>query len=216
MKQPARKTLESTAQALSNAANCSGFLGQYFSCKIKAKPSESIELWPCLGEWKSCTRTEPIYFYQDNRALDRIVNAKPQSYVDIGSHHKYVATLYKVLPPAMADLRPFCLGLESIRFAHETITDLLFPDEGIESASSLHVIEHIGLGRYGDPPDPVGSLKAFNELAIAIKPGETPISLRRLKIILKHTLIHIGHLITTGSAASPLSFLLKKKHMHMR
>jgi SAM-dependent methyltransferase len=33
------------------------------------------------------------------------------------------------------------------------------------------VIEHIGLGRYGDPLDPLGSLKACNELARVIKPG---------------------------------------------
>jgi hypothetical protein len=28
----------------------------------------------------------------------------------------------------------------------------------------MHVVEHIGLGRYGDPIDPDGDLKAISEL----------------------------------------------------
>jgi len=37
----------------------------------------------------------------------------------------------------------------------------------------LHVIEHIGLGRYGDPIDPNGSIKACKELQRVLKPNGT-------------------------------------------
>ena len=40
-----------------------------------------------------------------------------------------------------------------------------FHDSSIESLSCLHVAEHIGLGRYGDPLDPQGTEKAAKELA---------------------------------------------------
>jgi SAM-dependent methyltransferase len=71
----------------------------------------------------------------------------------------------------MVDLRPISLEIESIEFAQRIILDLPFPDSSIESLSSLCVIGHIGFGRYGDPLDPFGSLKACNELARVIKPG---------------------------------------------
>jgi SAM-dependent methyltransferase len=35
----------------------------------------------------------------------------------------------------------------------------------------MHVIEHIGLGRYGDPLDPDGSIRAAKELQRVLKPG---------------------------------------------
>jgi Caenorhabditis protein of unknown function, DUF268. len=34
----------------------------------------------------------------------------------------------------------------------------------------MHVIEHIGLGRYGDPLDPDGDLKAISELQRVLAP----------------------------------------------
>jgi hypothetical protein len=35
----------------------------------------------------------------------------------------------------------------------------------------MHVIEHIGLGRYGDPIDPDGDIKSINELKRVVAPG---------------------------------------------
>ena len=140
--------------------------------KVYASDSiESIVLYPCIWDATSVTPIEPTYFYQDSWAFDLIVKAKPRSHIDIGSHHKYVALLSKVVPLTMVDLRPLSLEMESIRFLQGTILDLPFPDSSIESLSSLCVIEHIGLGRYGDPLDPLGSLKACTELARVIKPG---------------------------------------------
>jgi len=41
---------------------------------------------------------------------------------------------------------------------------LSFPDNSINSLSCMHTVEHIGLGRYGDPIDPNGDIKAGAEL----------------------------------------------------
>ena len=46
---------------------------------------------------------------------------------------------------------------------------LPFEDNSIETLSSLCVVEHIGLGRYGDPLDPFGSEKAIKELGRVLK-----------------------------------------------
>jgi SAM-dependent methyltransferase len=71
----------------------------------------------------------------------------------------------------MVDIRPLSLEMESIKFVEGSILNLDFPDKSVESISSLCVIEHIGLGRYGDPLDPEGSIKAFLELMRVVKPG---------------------------------------------
>ena len=50
----------------------------------------------------------------------------------------------------------------------------------------MHTIEHIGLGRYGDPIDPQGDLKAIKELVRVTKPGGdllfvTPVGKQRIE-----------------------------------
>jgi SAM-dependent methyltransferase len=61
--------------------------------------------------------------------------------------------------------------LDSLKFLEGSILDLPFEDESVSSLSSLCVLEHIGLGRYGDPFDPNGTEKAIEELKRVISPG---------------------------------------------
>jgi hypothetical protein len=46
-------------------------------------------------------------------------------------------------------------------------------EEITESISSLHVVEHVGLGRYGDTLNPIGHKIAFNNLLRMVSPGGT-------------------------------------------
>jgi SAM-dependent methyltransferase len=71
----------------------------------------------------------------------------------------------------MIDIRPIELCLPNLSFIEGSILKLPFADNTIESLSSLCVVEHIGLGRYGDPLDPWGSENAVNELKRVLKPG---------------------------------------------
>src|SRR5450432_3142416 len=69
----------------------------------------SQDLYPALGDDTDQTYIEPIYFYQDTWAFGLIVRQRPQVHVDIGSHHKFVALLSKVVPVTMVDIRPLSL-----------------------------------------------------------------------------------------------------------
>jgi SAM-dependent methyltransferase len=106
---------------------------------------------------------EPIYL-QDTWAFEKIVSVRPTYHIDVGSHHKFAAFLSKVLPVTMVDLRPLSLQLDNLEFRKGSILNLPFESNSVPSVSSLCVIEHIGLGRYGDPIDPNGSEKAIQEL----------------------------------------------------
>ena len=46
-----------------------------------------------------------------------------------------------------------------------------FETGSVDSLSCLHTIEHVGLGRYGDPIDPEGWVVAVRELARILAPG---------------------------------------------
>ncbi|MEI6842846.1 MAG: DUF268 domain-containing protein [Methanomicrobiales archaeon] len=128
-------------------------------------------LYPCLGDDTGETPIEPIYFYQDTWAFEKIVQQHPQSHVDVGSQHKFVALLSKVVPVTMVDIRPLSLPLDSLKFLEGSILDLPFEDGSVSSLSSLCVVEHIGLGRYGDPIDPYGTEKSIEVLKRVIAPG---------------------------------------------
>ena len=128
-------------------------------------------LIPCLEDNTGTTAIEPTYFYQDAWAFEKIVEAAPARHIDIGSHHKFVALLSKVVPVTMVDIRPLSLPMASIRFQAGSVLALPYPDGSAESVSSLCVIEHIGLGRYGDPLDPRGTEKALAELKRITAPG---------------------------------------------
>lgn len=128
-------------------------------------------LYPCIGDDIQLTPIDPVYYYQDAWAFEKIYRRKPGCHVDIGSHHKFVALLSKVVPVTLVDIRPFPFPLESLQFRQGSILALPFEDDSIPSVSSICVIEHIGLGRYGDPLDPHGTEKAAAELKRVVAPG---------------------------------------------
>src|SRR5260221_3427101 len=139
-----------------------------------ATPSKKAEVqyyYPCLYDNTGLTVIEPIYFYQDAWAFERIYFRKPGQHIDIGSNHKFVAHLSKIVNLTMVDIRPLSLPMNSIKFIEGSILNLPFSSNSIDSLSGLSVIEHVGLGRYGDPLDPDGPDKAFREITRVLKPG---------------------------------------------
>ncbi|MFM9020756.1 MAG: DUF268 domain-containing protein [Sediminibacterium sp.] len=69
------------------------------------------------------------------------------------------------------DIRPMKSPFKELIFKEGSILELPYATGSVASLSCLHVIEHIGLGRYGDPIDPEGHIKAARELCRVLKPG---------------------------------------------
>jgi len=68
------------------------------------------------------------------------------------------------VPVKFYDYRPAEMNLDNLSSEKADLRNLPFKDESISSLSCMHTVEHIGLGRYGDPIDPAGDLKAISEL----------------------------------------------------
>jgi SAM-dependent methyltransferase len=150
------------------------FWHQYREYKAMCPPDQqpSIQdLYPFINDNSNETPVEPIYFYQDAWAFEKIAHSKIKQHVDVGSHHKFVSLLSKIVPVTMVDIRPLSVSMDTISFRKGTITQLPFEDQSLESVSSLCVVEHVGLGRYGDPLDPEGTTKAIRELCRVLAPA---------------------------------------------
>jgi SAM-dependent methyltransferase len=112
------------------------------------------------------------YFLQDVWAAKKIYQSGCKHHVDIGSRiDGFVAHLLPFCSVEYVDIRPIESPFPELVFKAGSILELPYPDNSIESLSCLHVIEHIGLGRYGDPIDPEGHVKAAQELSRVLKPG---------------------------------------------
>lgn len=137
--------------------------------KNKNMKFNMLRFEPCLNDNLSYTPLEPTYFFQDSWAAKHIFDLKPSHHYDIGSSAQTIGILSQFIPITMIDIRPIELKLPNLFFQQGSILNLPFQDNSIDSLSSLCVIEHIGLGRYGDPIDPYGSEKAIKEIRRVLK-----------------------------------------------
>jgi hypothetical protein len=91
--------------------------------------------------------------------------------VDLGSTALLVGILARSTEVISVDVRPLSVALDGLVTCAGTGVALPFRDRSIGSLSSLCVLEHIGLGRYGDQIDPQGTEKAAAELQRVLAPG---------------------------------------------
>lgn len=118
------------------------------------------------------------YFYQAAWAFRRIYSRKVAFHVDIGSDVRFIGLLSAVCRVRFIDIRPLDTELEGLDYLGGSVLSLPFKSGSVQSLSCLHVLEHIGLGRYGDPLDPLGTQKGASELVrVLAEGGELYVSL---------------------------------------
>ena len=115
------------------------------------------------------------YFHQDLYIARRILEENPARHIDIGSRiDGFVSHVAVFREIEIIDIRAQKSHVKNIHFRQADLMQL--PGSLInscESISSLHAIEHFGLGRYGDPIDYSGHLKAIVNITHMLKPGGT-------------------------------------------
>ena len=136
--------------------------------KVKIK---LIDLYPQLHDKTSKTYLDAHYFYQQLWLFENVLKNKPKEHVDVGSTYQMSGYLSKIVPTTFIDIRPIDAKLDNLKVLDASILDLPYPENSLESVSCLHVIEHIGLGRYGDEIDPDGWKKACKELQRVLAKG---------------------------------------------
>jgi len=120
--------------------------------------------FPCLSDATGTTRFDRHYVYHSAWAARVLAATRPAVHVDISSSLYFVTNLSAFIPVEFYDYRPASISLPGLTSGRADLCDLPFADASVQSLSCMHVVEHIGLGRYGDPLDPCGDLKAMAEL----------------------------------------------------
>ena len=167
------KLLSSIPRYFSFTADWSRYAGKQGAEKIKL-----LNTQPCLHDKTATTKFDRHYFYQDIWAFKKIIKSKTSQHVDVGSKIDFVGFLSAITKVSFVDIRPIETNLENLEIIKGDILSLPFKDNSIFSLSCLHVTEHIGLGRYGDSIDPLGTKKACRELSrILAKNGDLFFSL---------------------------------------
>jgi SAM-dependent methyltransferase len=130
--------------------------------------------YPCLYDRNVHNGpTRDHYFLQDLAVAIRIHKNNPIRHVDIGSRiDGFVAHVASFRKIEVLDIRQMNSEIQNIVFRQmdfmEPIPSELF--NYCDSASSLHAIEHFGLGRYGDKLSYYGHLDGLKNLYDILKP----------------------------------------------
>lgn len=157
------------------------------------------DLHPQLGDRVAATPFDPHYLFQAAwiarhlaaRASEGGSSDARIRHVDVASDVKVIVTMSAFVPIEFVDVRPLAVSLPGLECRAGDLTRLPYPDRSLESISCLHVIEHIGLGRYGDPLDADGPAHAAAELARVLAPGgrlyvSTPVGCERIEFNAHH------------------------------
>ena len=125
-------------------------------------------LYPCLPDHRrSAGSASGHYFHQDLYVAQRIHDSQPERHVDVGSRiDGFVAHVAAFRNIEVLDVRPLDAQVRNVSFQQFDLTgDLPESMRGYaDSLSCLHVLEHIGLGRYGDRIDALGHVKGLRAL----------------------------------------------------
>jgi len=132
---------------------------------------DSEDFYPCLNDATTYTGFDRHYVYHPAWAARIIKANNPKKHIDISSTLHFCSILSAFVPVEFYDYRPAKLFLTGLQALGGDLLNLPFSDHSIYSLSCMHTVEHIGLGRYGDPLDYDGDKKAIDELKRVLAPG---------------------------------------------
>lgn len=128
-----------------------------FSVKLK-------DFYPQIKDKTIKTGFDRHYVYHTSWAARKVKEISPIKHIDISSSLYFCGIVSAFTDVDFYDYRPADLHLSGLRSLEGNLHSLPFDTNSVLSISCMHTVEHIGLGRYGDPIDSEGDLKAIKEL----------------------------------------------------
>lgn len=191
--------------ALILSANGRRFLSDFYEFRKQAEAKHPGfkfgEFLPCLKDYSSQSAHLPMhYFYQDLFIANKIFNNKPLKHVDIGSRvDGFVAHVASFREIEVLDIRPLNINFKNVIFKEGNLMGDLSLEDYCDSISSLHVIEHFGLGRYNDPIDFHGYISGLDNIYKMLKDGgkfyfSVPIGKEKM-VFNAHRIFSVKHLL---------------------
>lgn len=151
-----------------------------------AEPLDPADDFPCLDDATATTGIDAHYVYANAWAFRGIHQRGPAFHLDLGGQGPFLAMLSAITRVVSVDLRPLDMNLDGFVPLPADLTALPLADRSVTSVSCIHVAEHVGLGRYGDPLNPHGTVDTLREAQRVLAPGGTlylalPVGRRRVQ-----------------------------------
>ena len=97
------------------------------------------------------------YFWQDFLCAKWIAVENPKEHFDVGSRiDGFIAHVLMLTDVTQLDIRPMESKIPGLKIEVADLQKEAEPKKRFSSVSSLHSVEHFGLGRYGDKIEPDG------------------------------------------------------------
>jgi SAM-dependent methyltransferase len=123
-----------------------------------------------LSEMTVAVDFDRHYVYHTGWAARVLSKTRPDFHVDISSNLYFSSIVSAFVQVHYYEYRPPELSFENLKVKSADILKMPFENDSVASLSCMHVVEHVGLGRYGDALDPQGDLKAVAELKRILTP----------------------------------------------
>lgn len=134
-------------------------------------PLNWSDRWPRLNDRTEHLPFDAHYIYHTAWAARVLAETRPSLHIDISSLAYFATIASAFVPIEFYDYRPAGIHLSNLKCGAADLCQLPFGDRTVQSISCMHTIEHIGLGRYGDPLDALGDRKALSELQRVVAPS---------------------------------------------
>jgi len=137
--------------------------------EIKHQRSE----FTVIEEFRDDSQAHPVHYrtFECEFASEQIAHIKPAEILDVGSYRDWLAGLMAHYSVTTVDVRDRKSSLSNEAIINQDVRYLEMADNSMDMVTTLHTIEHFGLGRYGDEFDPEGDSKAVINFLRVIKPG---------------------------------------------
>jgi SAM-dependent methyltransferase len=151
------------------------FLFSYWQFRKLSTDRQDLQLawrdrYACLHDNTGRTGFDRHYVFHTAWAARILIQNMPAKHIDISSSLYFCSILSALISIEFYDYRPAVLDLDNLCSMKGNLLSLPFEDASILSISCMHVVEHIGLGRYGDKMDSHGDLRAIAELKRVLAP----------------------------------------------
>jgi glycosyltransferase involved in cell wall biosynthesis/SAM-dependent methyltransferase len=160
------------ASMMAAAMGLPHYVRNLFRVALTKRQAWPLLLTPTLSDrYKSAGVANGHYFHMDLWAARKVRSLNPRSLVDVGSRvDGFVSHILSFRDIEVFDIRDLQSKVDGLTFKRFNVMNTEdVPKDYADCVSSLHAIEHFGLGRYGDPVDVEGWKKGIQSLVKILK-----------------------------------------------
>ena len=148
------------------------FFQLFVFSKLNIKKLINLKLSPQLFDNKKKEPFDAHYLYHTSWASRVLSKINPTLHYDFASDLRFVTMVSSNIKIIQYNLSIPTVNLDNLEFRTTNLIKMEnIKSNSLNSVSCMHVVEHVGLGRYGDDINPEGDKEAIKELIRILAPG---------------------------------------------